>query len=136
MIQRNYIRYFRVFTHHTKVTEISTNDFCRPKLRAVGKHWLIGDTEEILCAIADAAYSLPADNALFYGYATKVKAMEMAKAGALRYIDSLIAEGMPGKARLLEYRRDHYQDLNITLVEANIHQPENDDQPALYKPRS
>jgi hypothetical protein len=133
MKQPNYIRYFRVFKQHTKVTEISTNDFLRPKLRAVGKNWLIGETEIILCAIADAGYRLPADNILFYGYTTKVKAMEMAKAGALKYINSLIAEGAPAKARLHQYRRDHYEDLNITLVEANIYKPENDHKPAIYK---
>jgi len=133
MKQHNYTRYFRVFKHHTKVTEISTNDFSRPKLRAVGKNWLIGDTQDILCAIAGAAYRLPAENAIFYGYATRVKAMEMAKAGALSYINSLINEGAAGKARLLQYRRDHYQDLNINLVEASIHQPENDEKTALYR---
>ncbi len=133
MKQHNYTRYFRVFKRDTVVTEISTNDLSRRKLKAAGKNWLLGDTKIILCAIADVAYKLPADHALFYGYSTKVKAMEMAKAGALSYINHLIDEGASGTERLLQYRRDHYQDLNINLVEANIHQPENDEKTALYQ---
>jgi len=123
MKQQNYVRYFRVFKNDTLVTEISTNDFRPLKLRASGKHWLIGNTGEVLCTIASVNYAL--SDSPFYGYKTCVEAMEMAKAGALSYINSLIAMGKPGEQSLRQYRMDHYEDLNINLVEANIYKVEN-----------
>jgi hypothetical protein len=57
---------------------------------------------------------------MFYGYTTQVKAMEMAKAGALRYINSLIDLGEAGEKQLLQYRTDHFEDLEVNLVYANI----------------
>ena len=50
--------------------------------------------------------------------------MEMAKAGALEHINSLIALGKDGELALYEYRFHHYQDLTVSLVEANIHEAE------------
>jgi hypothetical protein len=116
MVKNNYARYFRVFKNDTVVTEISTNDFRRLKLRPVKENWLIGDTTEVLGTIAGRLYTLPVNSPLFYGYATRSKAMEMAKAGALNYIDKLIDEGASGEETLLQYRRDHYEDLRINLV--------------------
>ncbi len=116
MVKNNYTRYFRVFKNDTVVTEISTNDFRRIKLRPVKENWLIGDTTEVLGTIAGMPYTLPVNSPLFYGYATRSKAMEMAKAGALNYIDKLIDEGAAGEETLLQYRRDHYEDLHINLV--------------------
>ncbi|MFC0515192.1 hypothetical protein ACFFGT_13320 [Mucilaginibacter angelicae] len=116
MVKNNYARYFRVFKNDTVVTEISTNDFQRLKLRPVKENWLIGDTTEVLGTIAGRLYTLPVNSPLFYGYATRSKAMEMAKAGALNYIDKLIDEGASGEETLLQYRRDHYEDLHINLV--------------------
>ena len=124
MKQQNYIRYFRVFKNDTRTTEISTNDFSPLKLRPSGKNWLIGSTGEILGAIADIPYALPQLGVLFYGYKTHAEAMEGAKAGALSYINSLIAMGEAGEELLLQYRMDHYEDLNINLVEANIYEVE------------
>ena len=46
--------------------------------------------------------------------------MEMAKAGALEHINSLIAMGKDGELALYEYRFHHYQDLTVNLVEENI----------------
>lgn len=116
MAKNNYVSYFRVFKNDTVVAEISTNDFKRLKLRPVKENWLIGDTTDILGTIAGVKYSLLVDSPLFYGYTTRSKAMEMAKAGALNYIDKLIAEGAAGEETLLQYRRDHYEDLRINLV--------------------
>jgi hypothetical protein len=116
MVKNNYTRYFRVFKNDTVVTEISTNDFRRIKLRPVKENWLIGDTTEVLGTIADVSYALPVNSPLFYGYATRSKAMEMAKAGALNYINKLIEEGAVGEETLLQYRRNHYEDLHINLV--------------------
>jgi hypothetical protein len=120
MKQPNYIRYFRVFQNDTAITEISTNDFLPLKLKPNKKNWLIGETGKILCPIADVKYRLPAGGALFYGYNSREKAMEMAKAGALKHINLLIDEGKPGEKALYQYRFDHYEDLTVNLVEANI----------------
>ncbi len=123
MKQQNYIRYFRVFKNDTLITEISTNDFRPLKLRASGRHWLIGATGKVLCTIASVNYAL--SDSPFYGYKTHLEAMKMAKSGALSYINSLIAMGKPGEKTLLQYRMDHYEDLNINLVQANIYKVEN-----------
>jgi hypothetical protein len=120
MKKNNYSRYFRVFQNDTTVTEISTNDFLPLKLKPVKKDWLIGDTATVLCTIAGAKYALPENEPLFYGYTTQIKAMEMAKAGALKYIDILISEGKESAKKLLQYRMDHYEDLQTNLVYANI----------------
>jgi hypothetical protein len=125
MEQQNYIRYFRVFKHDTVITEISTNDFRPPTLRPSGKDWLVGNTTTVLGAIADISYALPPLGVLFFGYKTRAKAMEGAKAGALAYINLLIAMGEAGEQTLLQYRMDHYEDLNINLVEANIYEVKN-----------
>nr|MCS3813027.1 hypothetical protein [Mucilaginibacter sp. X4EP1] len=46
--------------------------------------------------------------------------MEMAKAGVLKYIETLIDRGRSGMATLLKYRIDHYEDLNKNLTYVNI----------------
>jgi len=114
MEQHNFIRFYRVFEHDTSVTEISTNDFA---LAASGRF----DTA------LSPLYSLPTDGTMFYGYADKAHAMEMAKAGALKYIDRLIDEGDKSSAKLEQYRYDHYDDLNVNLVEANIQEIEQEE---------
>jgi len=106
MKQHNYLRYFRVFKNDTVVTEISTNDFIPVKRELItGK---------------EITYTFPINEPLFYGYLDRAKAMEMAKAGALEHINSLIAMGEDGELALYEYRFHHYQDLTINLAEANI----------------
>jgi hypothetical protein len=124
MKRRTFNRYFRVFKNDTAVTEISTNDFRPLKLKPFKKNWLIGDTAEVLCAISAVKYALPTDGTLFYGYSSEAKAMQMAKAGALKYIDLLISRGKAGEQALLQYRFDHYDDLNNKLTAANIKQVE------------
>jgi len=120
MSKNNYSRYFRVFENDTAVTEVSTNDFRTLKFNPVKKDWLFAGTTNVLSVIADTKYRLPLNEPLFYGYSSRGKAMEMAKAGALRYINLLIDEGENGEEKLLQYRRDHYEDLHINLVYDNI----------------
>jgi hypothetical protein len=112
MKQHNYFRYFRVFHNDTVVTEISTNDFHPLKLMQANQ--------------GQVTYSLPINERLFYGYLTQAKAMEMAKAGALKHINSLIDEGKPGEKALYKYRFDHFQDLTVNLVEGNIQEVEDE----------
>ncbi len=106
MKQHNYSRYFRVFRDDTAVTEVSTNNF----LPVNPKH----------IKLQGLAYTLPINEPLFYGYLTRIKAMEMAKAGALAHINVLIDQGKAGEHALYQYRFDHYEDLTVNLVEANI----------------
>lgn len=120
MKKKNFTRYFRVYSKDTAVTEISANDFRPPKLKPVKKDWFIANTNDIYDAIASVVYSLPEGEPLFYGYTTRVRAMEMAKAGALRHINSLIDLGEAGEQQLLQYRTDHFEDLEVNLVYANI----------------
>jgi len=106
MKQHNYYKYFRVFKNDTAVTEISTNDFITVKQK--------------LITAQEVTYTFPINEPLFYGYLDREKAMEMAKAGALEHINSLIAMGKDGELALYEYRFHHYQDLTVNLVEENI----------------
>lgn len=64
--------------------------------------------------------SLPSDNSMFYGYMSRITAMERAKAGALKYINNMIREIEQGIKKLIQYRNDHYEDLNVNLLDDNI----------------
>ncbi|UOE49803.1 universal stress protein [Mucilaginibacter sp. SMC90] len=97
-----YYRYFRVDQKDTTVRVISANDLQAWRSKSPGavtlqpgaeKYWLFTDIG---------------------------RAMEKAKAGARAYIEGLIARGEEGRPELLQYRMDHYEDLNINLIEANI----------------
>lgn len=114
MKQHNFIKFYRVFEHDTSVTEILSNDFRHVASRRFD-------------AASSTLYSLPTDGTMFYGYADKPHAMEMAKAGALKYIDMLIDQGDKSAAKLQQYRYDHYADLNINLVETNIQEIEQEE---------
>jgi hypothetical protein len=57
---------------------------------------------------------------MFYGYLNKAIAMEKAKAGALVYINQMVKEVERGIQKLEQYRNDHYDDLNVNLLDANI----------------
>lgn len=46
--------------------------------------------------------------------------MEKAKAGALSYINKMITEVEQGIKKLVQYRNDHYEDLNSNLLDVNI----------------
>jgi hypothetical protein len=104
MQQHNFTNYYRVYQHDTAVTKVSANDF---------KH--------VITRIAfPPAYSLPTDGTMFYGYLNQIEAMEKAKAGALAYIEGIIKKVDEGIDQLKQYRVDHYEDLNINLLDANI----------------
>jgi hypothetical protein len=120
MKKNNYSLYFRVFKNDTAVTKVSTNDFLPLTLIPEKGNWLIAATHLILGPIAKTAYALLPDKLAYAGYADEAKAMEMAKLGAQEYINRLIGQGKAGEKALLQYRRDHYEDLHINLVFANI----------------
>jgi hypothetical protein len=120
MHRQNYSRYFRVFKNDTTVTAISTNDFIPLVLKPEKGNWLIAASGAVLGPIAAINYQLLPDKLAFAGYANEAKAMEMAKLGAQEYINRLIGQGKAGEKALLQYRRDHYEDLHINLVFANI----------------
>jgi hypothetical protein len=120
MTQHNYVRYYRVFKNDTAVTEISTNDFLPLLLRPEKGNWLFATTRAKLRSVANTTYSLLPDQIAFVGYEDEAKAMEMAKLGAQEYINRLIDQGAAGEKKLLQYRVDHYEDLHVNLVFANI----------------
>lgn len=113
-------KFYRVFTHDTAVTEVSFNNFKRPVLRDYRKETLIGNSADELFSIPYHTYGLLTEKDRFYGYELKTRAMEMAKAGALKHIEKLIAEGPQSNYKVYQYRFDHYDDLNINLTESNI----------------
>lgn len=107
-------KFYRVFTNDTQVTEISFNDFIPVRTKPKGEP-SIGQP-----LFPTDTYRLLPEKEMFYGYELKTYAMEMAKAGALKYIASLIVEGPGSIEKLKQYRFDHFEDLNVTLTDANI----------------
>jgi len=105
----NYCKYYRVDKNDTLVKEVSVNDF--EMVRRAGKNKNEGIT-------------LQHDAQTYSMYTDLGQAMEKAKAGARAHIEELIAEGEEGLPALLQYRMDHYEDLNINLVDANIQKEE------------
>ena len=104
MQQHNFTNYYRVYQHDTAVRKVSANDF-----------------KQVITHIAfPPVYLLPTDGTMFYGYLNQIEAMEKAKAGALAYIERIIKKVDEGIDRLKQYRVDHYEDLNINLLDANI----------------
>jgi hypothetical protein len=114
-----YYKIYRVNKNDTAVTVIAANDF-RP------------------CGFRpDGTLRLQPDTLLFSLFTDIGQAMEKAKSGAQAYIGRLIERGEEGLPELLQYRMDHYEDLNINLVEANIQKEESEmltDQNFAYKP--
>jgi hypothetical protein len=104
--RHNYDCYYRVDRNDTTVTRVSTNDFKQ------GRH--------LLTSYGDTVYTLRLEYELCYQCVSLVGAMEKAKAWALVHIEQLIKKGEPGLPELLQYRKDHYEDLHINLVDANI----------------
>lgn len=104
--RHNYYNFYRVNKNDTTITTISTNNFKPVKPRPY--------------SFMPAVYTLQRCIDDCYYFVDLVNAMEKAKAGALAYIELLIGEGEAGMAALLQYRMDHYEDLHINLVDANI----------------
>ncbi len=119
MERHNFTSYYRVYKNDTTVTEVSTNDFIPLTTRHFKAGLVTGPPVDVLCSIP-SYYFLPVGNAMYYGYATKIKAMEMAKAGAIKHINVMLKAGLSRNTELMQYRCDHYTDLNVTLREANI----------------
>ncbi|MEJ6980868.1 hypothetical protein WG906_10430 [Pedobacter sp. P351] len=113
--KKNFFKYYRVFKNDTSVTEVSDNDF-----KPFKKRWIIKSPVNALKASPLNWYSLPVDAAMFYGYTNIIHAMEMAKAGALKHIEGLISQNAHGVTELKQYRIDHYDDLNVNLLDGNI----------------
>ncbi len=107
-IRHIYCKYYRVNKKDTTITEISVNDFKPLKRKPTGMLTLQPGTE------------------MFYLYTDIGQTMEKAKAGAQAYIEELISRGEEGRPELLQYRMDHYEDLNINLVETNIEKEESE----------
>ncbi|WP_184547185.1 hypothetical protein [Mucilaginibacter sp. FT3.2] len=99
-----YYRYYRVNKNDTALHAFSANDF-RPR-------------PTVLTTICD--YSLLPGWQGYYQYADIGQAMEKAKSGALNHIEQLITGGEASLPELLQYRMDHYEDLQINLVYSNI----------------
>jgi hypothetical protein len=114
-VRKPYYKFYKVFKNETSVTEIFTNDF--KIFRTVYREIKIAC---VLHSRQHPAFFLPGDDVIFYGFTSRIRAMEYAKAGALKYIAKLIDEGEEGYSLLLKYREDHYEDLNINLTYRNI----------------
>ncbi|MDB5135016.1 MAG: hypothetical protein JWP37_1619 [Mucilaginibacter sp.] len=113
--KKPYFKFYKVLKNDTTVSEVSTNDF-KPFEAAFQKI----KTTCNLHSAESTAFSLWSDDGSFYGFLSRVIAMEHAKAGALAYIGKLIEEGEKSNDLLLKYREDHYDDLNFNLTDRNI----------------
>ncbi len=113
--KRSYFKFYVVYKNETAVITASANNLktFEPTLIKIkancAKHSLL-----------KPAFFLPADNQMFYAFLSPIRAMEHAKARALKYINKLIDEGENSLNTLLKYREDHYLDLNINLTDRNI----------------
>ena len=114
-VKKPYYKFYKVFKNETSVTAVFVNDFktFKPTFLKI----------KTACALSSAqhpAFCLPADDYMFHGFLSRIRAMEYAKAGALKYISKLIDDGEKGYELLLKYRDEHYEDLNINLTDKNI----------------
>jgi hypothetical protein len=116
-----YLKFYKVFKYGTSVIEVLTNDF-----RDLPATCRVQNTHNSVNITHKKDFSLPDGSHMFYGYISKVRAMEYAKAGALRYISKLIEEGEKSHGLLLKYREAHYDDLNINLTDRNIRKIESE----------
>ncbi|UEG54067.1 hypothetical protein LLH06_03665 [Mucilaginibacter daejeonensis] len=119
-MRNNFVKFYRVLHHDTTVTEVPAHDLKVTSLRVNEKGLPLHHEPERLVNEVYAQYSLLPVAERFYGYTSKVKAMEKAKQGALAYINGMLAEIEGGITRLKAYRSAHYDDLNTTLLDANI----------------
>ncbi|TCC96853.1 hypothetical protein [Pedobacter psychroterrae] len=97
---------YQVYKNQTNVSVVSINDFTNHQVHRPGN---IGKV-----------YTLPPEKEMFTGYSDLVTALEKAKVGALAHITKLISRKQAGLSELLQYRIDHYEDLNVNLLDANI----------------
>jgi len=111
--------YYRVYKNDTAITEISVNTL-KPAIVQFKRVMPVGPPIDVLCTIPYFEYSLPPDDKMFYGYLSKALAMERAKRGAIAHINHLIATVELKIKELKQYREDHFDDLNTTLLDAHI----------------
>lgn len=110
-----YYKFYRVYKNETAVQQVSTNDFkafCLTYIKI--KAACSSNSRE------NPAFSISDVDSMACRFISQVKAMEFAKAGALKYISQLIDEGEESFDLLIAYREAHYEDLNINLTEKNI----------------
>lgn len=100
---KSIFKYYRVYQNQTAITEVSVNNFTQLKPFEFGR-----------------IYALPRESELFREYTDRATAMEQAKAGALVHIQSMILNVERGITKLIAYRNEHHDDLNINLLESNI----------------
>jgi hypothetical protein len=128
MKKNHFFKYYRVYKNDTAVTEVSVNDFKQVLRRRFKRELPVVGVVDGLGQMPGFQYSLPPDDSMFYGYTDKVTAMEKAKYGALKYINHMIREVEQGIKKLVQYRNDHYEDLNSTCwtpysqKKRNVHQ--------------
>lgn len=113
--RKPFFKFYKVYHNETSVSEVFCNDLIpfAPTLQEI----------KAACAVHSRQYpalTLPAKASMFYGFLSPIKAMEYAKAGALKYIAKLIDEGEKSYGLLMKYRETHYEDLNINLTDKNI----------------
>lgn len=120
MEKRSFNKYYRVFTDHTVVTEVSFNDFKPPIVRKTLKEISALHSGNKALAVVWDTYSLLPEKDRYYGYLSKSRALKMAKVAALKVINKLIAEGPASDFKVYQYRFDHYDDLNFNLIESAI----------------
>jgi hypothetical protein len=113
--RKPYCKFYKVINNDTAVAEVFTSDF-----KVFGPDYLKIKTACNLHSMGCLAFSLPDKSEMFYGSLSRIKAMEHAKADALKYITKLIEGGESSYDLLLKYRQDHYDDLNVNLTDRNI----------------
>jgi len=101
-----YYRSYRVDKNDAGIKIITANNF--------------SPNRSLLIDRTNAVYKLQPGYDQYYQTTSLVAAMEKAKEGALACIEALIDQGEIGKSALLQYRIDHYEDLHVNLVDANI----------------
>ena len=116
MRKYNYIKFYRVFKNETAVDEISVNNFIPVAPKKLNKNLTGKGAIDTNCSFPYVQYSLPSDEKMYYGYIDRATAMEKAKSGALSHINQMIGELDRGIQKLVKYRNDHYDDLNINLI--------------------
>lgn len=67
-----------------------------------------------------ATYRLLEKTDMYYGFANRVDAMKYAKTSALAHITALVGQIKAGIKKLKIYREEHYEDLNINLLDSEI----------------
>lgn len=117
---KNYYRYSRVMNEDTNIIELSTNNFIALLKRPYRTIWTNNHPVKVYYSLADQPYHIDRAAIAYHDYVDKILAMEKAKEGALKYIESLIEQGNLIASTLKQYRMAHYEDLNENLLDRKI----------------